>query len=120
MAQAILLVDDESMIREVVQEILLHLGRTIYQAGNGIEALVMLKAHSDIGIVVSDIKMPGMDGVQFIREAREKGYEQPFIFFTAFANRETLNEVSRHGVCGFIEKGQMAGLEEAILACMRS
>jgi CheY-like chemotaxis protein len=116
MTKAILLVDDEMMIREVVQEKLGHLGRTFYQAGNGVEALAMLESHPDIGIVVSDIKMPIMDGVQLIGEARERGFEQPFIFFTAFASRETLNEVSRHGVYGFIEKGQMDGLEESIMA----
>lgn len=116
MAKAILLVDDEPMIREVVQEKLSRLGEVFYQAGNGAEALALLAKHKDIAIVVSDIKMPVMDGVQLIKEARTQGYQQPFIFFTAFATRETLSEVSRHGVYGFIEKGQMEGLEESIMA----
>lgn len=116
MAKAILLVDDEPMIREVVHEKLSRLADVFYHAGNGVEALVMLKQHADIAIIVSDIKMPMMDGVQLIKEARTLGHQQPFIFFTAFATRETLSEVSRHGVYGFIEKGQMEGLEEAIMA----
>jgi CheY-like chemotaxis protein len=120
MSKAILLVDDEEMIREVVQEKLSHLAYTIYHADNGSEALYMLENHTDIGVVVCDIKMPAMSGVQLIKEAREKGFEQPFIFFTAFANPENLDEVSQHGVCGFIKKGQMDGLEESILAGFRA
>ncbi len=120
MSKAILLVDDEMMIREVVQEKLDHLGHTMYQASNGLEALAMLENHPDIGIVVSDIKMPVMSGVQLISEARKKGFAQPFIFFTAFAGVEILNEVSQHGIHRLIVKGQMDGLEEAIMSGLRA
>ena len=118
MAKAILLVDDELMIREVVQEVLSHLGLTFYEAGHGVEALAMLENHPDIALVISDIKMPVMDGIQFISEAREKGFQQPFIIFSAFANSETLKDLKRFNVAAFIEKGQMLGFAEKVLASL--
>lgn len=120
MAKAILLVDDEEMIREVVQEKLSRSAEVFYHANNGVEALRLLQAHSDIAVVISDMKMPVMDGAQFIKEARTQGFKQPFIIFTAYATGETLNEVRTHGVHAFIEKGQTEGLLEALASCLQS
>ena len=119
MRKTILLVDDEPMIREVVEERLRRIDAVFLHANDGVEALSILADHPQIGAVISDIRMPGMDGIELIRKVREAGNQVPFIFFTAFATRETLNEVVKHGVRGFIEKGQMDGLEEAVIESLR-
>ena len=111
----ILLVDDEPLIREVVQDRLERLGVEFHEASNGDEALQLLGLYSDIGLVISDIKMPIRDGVQLIKEARNRGDSRPFIFFTAFTTQEILSALSDHGVVGFVEKGELEGLEEAVV-----
>lgn len=112
----VLVVDDEPMIREILVERLGMHGPEIIEAGNGVEALELLAKDPSIKVVVSDIKMPVMDGINLIREARARGHQQPFIFFTAFVSRAMLNEVVRHGVHGFIDKSEMEGLDEAVMS----
>jgi CheY-like chemotaxis protein len=119
MEQAVLVVDDEPMIREILGERLQGFNVKILEAGNGKEALQQLRANPHIVSVVSDIQMPQMNGVQFIRAAREEGFNQPFIFFTAFTSRETIVELARHKVHSFIEKGGMDGVEEAVEKALR-
>ncbi len=114
----VLVVDDEPMIREILVERLGMHGPIIVEAGNGAEALAQLAQDPTISVVVSDIKMPGMDGINLIREARQRGHHQPFIFFTAFATRAMLNEVVKYGVHGFIDKSEMEGLDEAVMGLL--
>lgn len=118
MKKTILLVDDEPLLREVVEQKLRKFFDQFYHASNGAEALEVLAKTPEIDLILSDIRMPVMDGTQFIKEARAKGHNQPFLFFTAYTNRETLNKVVMHGVHGFIDKGQMDGLEDAVIASL--
>jgi CheY-like chemotaxis protein len=114
----VLVVDDEPMIREILVERLGMHGPEIVEAGNGVEGLALLASDTSINVVVSDIKMPVMDGISFIREARARGHQQPFIFFTAYASREMLDEVVRYGVHDFIDKTKMDGLDEAVMSAI--
>lgn len=120
MSKLVLLVDDEPMIREILVELLQPLDIELVEAANGKEAMQKLRENPNILSVVSDIQMPHMNGVQFIRTARSEGFNQPFIFFTAFTSRETILEITRHRVHGFIEKGGMDGVEEAVLSSLQS
>ena len=58
----ILLAEDEAMLRAIAVEMLEDAGFTVFTAGDGIEALALLKANPEISLLVSDIKMPRMDG----------------------------------------------------------
>ncbi|MFP5490897.1 MAG: response regulator transcription factor [Bacteriovoracia bacterium] len=117
MAKALLIVDDEPMIHDIVSHRLEKFFDVSYRAVDGLQALEMMALHHDeIQLVVCDIKMPRMTGIEFIKEVRKRGHQQPFIFFTAFASRQIINEVSQLGVCGFFEKTQMDGIEEAVMA----
>jgi CheY-like chemotaxis protein len=79
----ILAVEDEPEYLEMLQEVIGSLGHTIVIAPNGIEALAMLD-RQPIDVVVSDVKMPEMNGVEFHRRLREHpGHRNtPFIFLT--------------------------------------
>jgi CheY-like chemotaxis protein len=58
----ILLAEDEIMLRMIAVEILQDAGFQVFEAGDGVEALELLKANPEISLLVSDIKMPRMDG----------------------------------------------------------
>ena len=93
MQKSILLVDDEPMLREVLEERL-----------------------NDI--ILSDIKMPVMDGASFIKEARGSGYNQPILFFSAFASHAIMDAVTPYGVTGFLDKCKIEDLEGALLSAL--
>ena len=79
----ILLVDDEEHIRLLFKEELEEEGYTIVLASNGFDALEKLKdQHFDL--VVLDIKMPGMDGIQTLNEIKKLNKEQPVILCSAY------------------------------------
>jgi DNA-binding NtrC family response regulator len=85
--QAILLVDDESDIRETLAEVFASFlpGVRILTAADGKAALQILEKEKDsVGLVVSDYKMPGMDGLEFLTKARDVSPAAPRILITAY------------------------------------
>ena len=66
-----LVVDDDVLVRELVAEVLEDLCERVYQAGDGIEGLEILRQHPDIAVLVTDISMPRLDGVAFAEQARQ-------------------------------------------------
>src|SRR4051794_33394264 len=68
-APAVLIVDDEPLIRMAAADTLADAGVTPFEAANGGEALEMLEEHPEIALVVTDVEMPGMDGVTLARRA---------------------------------------------------
>jgi len=62
----ILVAEDEAMLRVLAVEMLQDAGFQVLEAGDGVEALEMLKATPDIALLVSDIKMPRMDGYALV------------------------------------------------------
>lgn len=91
----ILLVEDDQAAREVLTAILKEAGAQVLTAVNASEALDILEGPQPIQVLVSDIGLPGMDGYQLIRAARNKGISGrvlPAIALTAFAGREERKE----------------------------
>ncbi|WP_161993826.1 PAS domain-containing sensor histidine kinase [Muricoccus nepalensis] len=81
----VLLVDDDPIVREVTSEQLETMGYVVLPAGSGPAALALLDAGTRPDIVISDLFMPGMDGVMLIREAHRRRPELPAILLTGFA-----------------------------------
>lgn len=79
--KAILVVDDEEDIRELISEVLVNAGHTVKSAENGAEALALLASYTP-DIIVSDINMPIMDGIEFFSSAKvlQPDYAERFIF----------------------------------------
>ena len=69
----ILVAEDEIMLRIIAVEMLEDAGFTVFQAADGEEALAMLKANPDIDLLVSDVKMPRMDGYALVQAGRDFG-----------------------------------------------
>ena len=68
---AILIVEDEPFIRMAAADIVADIGVIPYEAADGDEALAILGAHPEIGLLFTDVNMPGMNGVDLVRRARE-------------------------------------------------
>ncbi|SMF00370.1 response regulator [Pseudobacteriovorax antillogorgiicola] len=101
----ILLVDDEAGIRQILNLLVSEIEEQAIEADNGKAALASLQAHLDkVELVISDIKMPHMGGVEFLQAARRLGYQKPFVFLTAFAEKEHTIEAIRQGAYDFLEK----------------
>jgi CheY-like chemotaxis protein len=80
---AILVVDDESAVRAVVQSILLRAGYVVLSAKDGVEGLRVFKQHqTTIGLVLSDVMMPNMNGLELADQVLELDSRMPVIFMS--------------------------------------
>ena len=109
----LLIVDDEVDLSWSMKELLKDEAHHIYIANNGEEGLAILRSQK-IDCVVSDIKMPVMDGLQFIETARKLGFNMPFIFYTGHESSE-LKKIANHlGATDLLTKPNYLNLEIAI------
>jgi len=83
--KVILCVDDEVDILELFRDEFLELGFKVLEASNGVEAFEVFKSNK-IDCVVSDIRMPGGDGVSFVRNVKDEGSEVPIFLVTGFSD----------------------------------
>ena len=79
---AVLVVDDEEQLRKLIDRMLSRAGLKVQTAAGGEEALVLLRSGRRFDTIVSDLMMPGMDGMQFLREIRQLDLDVPVIFLT--------------------------------------
>lgn len=102
----ILIVDDFSTMRRIIKNLLNDLGFTNTQeADDGITALPMLKAN-DFDFLVTDWNMPGMTGIDLLKEVRadERLASLPVLLVTAEAKRDQIVEAAQAGVNGYVVK----------------
>lgn len=81
----VLVIDDEPLIVRCTKQLLEYFGYSVITAGNGLEALQRLTEVS-ADVIVSDIRMPQMDGVKFIETLRGLGILTPVVFMTAYSD----------------------------------
>ena len=67
----VLVVDDEPMVRAVAVDLFDTLGLTVFEANDGKEALELLRGLEDIDVLFTDVRMPGMDGIELARHAQQ-------------------------------------------------
>lgn len=109
----LLLVDDEPLILKMLELNLAPYVDQVYTAENGKIALETFK-EQEIHCVVCDINMPIMNGVEFIKKVRELGSQVPFIFFTAYNERELMLRALKFGAFDFLTKPNFEGLEDVV------
>jgi CheY-like chemotaxis protein len=103
----VLVVDDHADVREFCASLIRRLGLVALQAYNGIEALKMVDDYAgDIRLILSDVQMPGMDGVEFVRALRERdpAGATPIIMMTALTNLELRGTLAGLGVDRLVRK----------------
>jgi DNA-binding NtrC family response regulator len=99
----ILIVDDEKNIRMTLSQSLESLGVEMDVAGSGEEALAKLKER-DFGVILLDIRMPGMDGMEVLRQVREVRPDIRIIMITAYGTIESAVEAMKLGAADFLQK----------------
>lgn len=99
----ILIIDDEKAIRKTLTEILLFEGYKVDEAADGEEGLKKFKEKS-FDLVLCDIKMPKLDGIDFLQKAGEANPDVPVIMISGHGNIETAVEAVKKGAFDFISK----------------
>jgi PAS domain S-box-containing protein len=100
---SILFIDDSEMILEVMGEVMGLLFGTLYQADNALDGLRLFESnHPDI--VLSDISMPGMDGLELAEKIRKVDDEVPIVFLTALSDPESMARAINVGADGYLIK----------------
>ena len=99
----VLVVDDDEQMRVALSATLKHLNYDAKIAKDAKEALKILKKEK-FDVILSDLKMPKMDGVEFLKEVKKMGILSPFIMITAFGDIKTAVETMKLGAFDFILK----------------
>ena len=99
----ILIVDDEQSYRQLLSLVFEGDGHSIRTASNGREALTLLQT-DPADIVISDVRMPDMDGIEMLSAVRETQPDLGVVLMTAFASVETAREAFKLGADDFIQK----------------
>lgn len=104
----VIVVDDDQQLRMMLQEFLTGEGYSVTPFDSAVTALDFLKSSNNPGavydLVLSDIRMPQMDGFEFVDACKEMGLETPIILMTAFASIPSAIEAIRKGAFDFITK----------------
>ncbi len=99
----ILIVDDEENIRLTLQTLLTRSGYSVAMAASGEEAVSLVK-NQTFDLLLVDLKMPGVDGMQVVAVAREHAPDTAIIILTGHGSLETAIESLRHGVFDYLLK----------------
>lgn len=101
----ILVVDDNELFRDSIVETLLRRGYEVESAHDGHNALVLL-SHSSYDLIISDMKMPGMSGIELLENVKKLDQELPFLIITAYGAIETAVEAMKKGAFDFLQKSE--------------
>lgn len=111
------LADDQDLVREALQALLERWGvEVVLSTSNGAELLERMSA-IPADVIVSDIRMPGMDGISMVRKLRARGDRTPVVMLTTFEDSDLLLAAVEAGAQGFLLKG--ASSEDLIAAIDR-
>jgi len=108
MGKKILIVDDSNTMRKIVTRSLRQAGidvGEIVEAGDGVEALALLEGQK-VDLILSDINMPNMDGIEFLRQKATRAdiKDIPVVMITTEAGADILGEAKALGAKGSIKK----------------
>ena len=119
----VLIVDDSAAIRKILQRILrqadVRIGE-VWEAGNGVEALEMMRSRP-VGLILSDVNMPDMDGLALLREVRAspEWKSVPFLLITTDGSQNKVLEAVSLGAAGYVKKPFTAEQIKEKLALIR-
>ncbi|WP_426112471.1 sigma-54-dependent transcriptional regulator [Massilia sp. PWRC2] len=97
----VLVVDDEPNMRRVLEIMLGAAGYAVFSAANGREALALLRS-APVDLLITDLRMPEMDGIELLRQMRADGIDAPVIMITAHGTVETAVAAMKFGASDYI------------------
>jgi two-component system, chemotaxis family, chemotaxis protein CheY len=103
-----LIVDDSSVMRKIVERALRQAGLdplVVHEAGSGTEGLELLRT-KPVDLILSDINMPSMDGLEFLRQIRTQNLapDVPVVMITTESSEEHVRQAIQAGAQGYIRK----------------
>ncbi|GJD49519.1 Sensor histidine kinase RcsC [Methylobacterium crusticola] len=117
----VLVVDDDSAVREITATLLAELGYAVREAGSGHAALAALDRDPEIDLMVVDFAMPGMNGAEVAHEARRRRPALPILFVTGYADTAALMQTGQAGADRIVQKPFQDGeLGRKVKAALRS
>jgi two-component system chemotaxis response regulator CheY len=104
----VLIVDDSSVMRKIVERSLRQAGlepMTVVEAGSGVDGLEVLRSQT-VQLILSDINMPSMDGLEFLRQIRSQNLAAgvPVVMITTESSEEHVKQAILSGAQGYIRK----------------
>jgi putative two-component system response regulator len=99
-----LVVDDESSIRQVIARMVRHHGFTCLEAESGTAALQLLEREGEVALVITDVRMPGLDGLALLGEVRRRYPDTAVIMLTGIPDLEVAVDCLRAGAADYLGK----------------
>ena len=109
MVESMLIIDDSATMRKIIKRSVrqadLFAEDHIFEAGNGVEALDSIKSQS-VDLILCDINMPEMDGVEFVKEARKMSccIDTKIVMITTESSPESIEQAKKGAADGYITK----------------
>lgn len=101
--ERVLVVEDDSRVRQALFELLTSWGYTVETAGNGVEGLEAITSFCPV-VVLSDLRMPGLDGLGLLKAARGSSPKIPFLMLTGHGSIASAVEATKLGAFNFLQK----------------
>ena len=99
----ILVVEDDEDMRENLRRILVGAGYEVSLAEDGVEAIALLGGQP-CHLVLTDLVMPGMNGLELLKKIRQQDQNLPVVFLSAFGDRATFAKATELGAVDFVTK----------------
>lgn len=100
----VLLAEDDKELRELLTLVLENAGYQVCQCSNGEQLLARLREPQSFNLVISDIRMPGLNGLEVLARRRGEIQQLPFICMTAFGDAQTHREARQLGAVATLDK----------------
>lgn len=118
----VLLAEDDGELRELLALVLEGAGYQVVQCNNGLQLLKQLEQADDFAAVISDLRMPGLSGLEVLEKHHGQMRKLPFICMTAFGDEKTHTRAQQLGAVALINKpfdlDEMIALVERV--CLRN
>ena len=100
---SVLIVDDEPSVRQTLSEWMRKKNFHVFEAEGGRQAMEMIR-RDDPDIVISDVVMPGMDGIQLLKEAKAVRADIPFLMISGYPSCSTAVDIMKYGASDYLPK----------------